>query len=198
MGLGNPGLEYRFTRHNVGFHSLDVFLSRRRAEAKRRVEGALAAQVEVGGEKVWFIKPQTYMNRSGDCVVRFVEALDLSPREVLVMHDEADLSPGRVRIKLAGGSGGHRGLESIFCRWGTRDFYRLRVGIGKDSGGELTDYVLEGIPRVVLDELAGHAADALEEIFTRGVAAAMSVVNAPSFRSAYFSDDSRPAPEGEG
>ncbi|HLG20067.1 MAG TPA: aminoacyl-tRNA hydrolase [Bdellovibrionota bacterium] len=177
VGLGNPGDEYRSTRHNIGFLALDCFLKRNSKRATKKLKNAIGASLVVNGEECWFFKPHTFMNRSGLAVAPIARKLSVEPSETLVIHDEADLDPGRLQLKLGGGTGGHKGLDSIVAEWNERDFYRLRIGIGKSTEQELADYVLEVVPASVLDPLAEAAADAIEKIFALGADQAMGRIN---------------------
>lgn len=179
VGLGNPGQEYQFTRHNMGFLAVDCFLHRKKLKADEKRRNAFFAILDVGDDEVLFIKPQSFMNRSGRVVTDFAKKFSLSPDEVLVCYDEADLEPERIQLRPGGGSGGHNGIESIFEVWGEREFYRLRIGVGKDTDLELADYLLKPARKSKLEPLAENAANALERILDMGPKTAMNLVNAP-------------------
>lgn len=130
VGLGNPGPEHARHRHNVGFMALDAIARRWRAPAwRRRFRGALSELV-LGGERVLLLKPLTFMNESGRAVAEAARFYKLPPEHVVVFHDELDLAPGKVRVKLGGGTAGHNGLRSIAACLGSPDFLRVRIGIG--------------------------------------------------------------------
>ena len=144
-GLGNPGSEYQRTRHNAGFWFID--------ELAHRIGGHLRSEKKFFGElcrvegDVWLVKPMTFMNRSGQAVAALASFYQIKPEEILVVHDELDLRPGEVKLKMGGGVAGHNGLKDIRARLGTADFWRLRIGIGhpRDSAipqQEAADYVL--------------------------------------------------------
>ncbi len=177
VGLGNPGPDYDRTRHNIGFRALDLFLEHHREKAKKKVDEALTATCEINGESILFAKPQTFMNLSGRSVARLAKHCPAEPNEVLILHDEADLEEGRLQLKKGGGTGGHNGLESILSEWGESDFYRLRIGVGKNPDMELADYVLAPISAKILDPIAAKAADALEKILSLGPDCAMNEIN---------------------
>ncbi len=178
IGLGNPGGEYHCTRHNAGFWVVDCFLARRRKKATKRDHMAFCATWENRGESVCFAKPQTFMNSSGRSVARLVRAMDARAEDVLVVHDEADIEPGRMKLTKGGGGGGHNGLQSIFDWWDDPGFYRLRMGVGKDPAGrELADYVLQAVPESFMSALGESGADALERIFNQGPQKAMNEIN---------------------
>lgn len=131
VGLGNPGREYESTRHNAGFWWVDELARAEglsfRSEAKFHGQ---AARGTVHGQEVWLLKPQTFMNLSGRAVAALAQFYKIAPSEILVVHDELDLQPGVARLKLGGGHGGHNGLKDIIAQLGTKDFWRLRLGIG--------------------------------------------------------------------
>ena len=147
VGLGNPGRKYEATRHNAGFWWLDGLVrgsSGFRAESRFHGE---VAKLQLSTGEVWLLKPDTYMNESGRAVHSLASYYKVEPQEILVAHDELDLVPGVARLKLGGGLSGHNGLRDIAARLGTRDFWRLRIGIGhpreKMQGRqEVADYVL--------------------------------------------------------
>lgn len=145
VGLGNPGAEYERTRHNAGCWALDEMArviggSGFSADKKMKAE---VASAHVDGHKIWLLKPQTFMNCSGQSVGPFVRFHDMRPEEVLVLHDELDLLPGQLRVKLGGSSGGHNGLKDIQAALGTPDFWRLRIGIGHPRSLQLNQGVAD-------------------------------------------------------
>ena len=136
VGLGNPGLRYRASRHNVGFRILDrlskassIALSQRRAKA-------VVGEGEVEGQAVVLAKPRTFMNRSGDAITYLLDRFRAKPQQLLIVYDEMDLPPGRIRIRPQGSAAGHNGLKSIIGAVSTQQFPRLRVGIGKPAPGQ--------------------------------------------------------------
>jgi PTH1 family peptidyl-tRNA hydrolase len=129
VGLGNPGDKYRCNRHNIGFMAIDAIASRHGIAGFRQKFRSLIAEGTIGGEKVLLLKPQTYMNNSGDAVREVVDFYKLAPDDVTVLYDEIDLVPGKVRIKRGGGNGGHNGLRSIDPQIGT-SYRRVRLGVG--------------------------------------------------------------------
>ncbi len=177
IGLGNPGEEYRWTRHNIGFITLDRFLIQHRKRATDKVHGALTTHFKFAGQERYFAKPQQFMNRSGPSVTACVRDLEVEPHDVLVLHDDADLDVGRVKLKKGGGSGGHKGLDSIIQSWGEAGFYRLRIGIGRGAAPGLTDYVLEPTDPEELRDMAEEAAAALELVIRVGPIQAMNQIN---------------------
>ena len=144
VGLGNPGREYQDTRHNVGFWWVDELARAHKfnfnVEAKFH---GLTARGSLHGHEVWLLKPQTFMNVSGRAVGALAQFYKITPAEILVVHDELDLPPGVARLKNGGGHGGHNGLKDIIAQLGTKDFWRLRIGIGHPGDrNEVSNYVL--------------------------------------------------------
>jgi PTH1 family peptidyl-tRNA hydrolase len=176
-GLGNPGEEYAGTRHNVGFAVVRELAERWRM---RWTNGAAAriASGEVDTEPVMLIEPQLYMNRSGEALMQ--AGVTVEPRDLLVIHDEIDLPRGRIRVKVGGGSAGHRGINSIAEHYGT-EFVRVRVGVGRPAGGGgVVDHVLAPFDESERAEVAtavASAADAVECILKAGPEAAMQRFN---------------------
>ncbi|MFZ1490800.1 MAG: aminoacyl-tRNA hydrolase [Ilumatobacteraceae bacterium] len=184
VGLGNPGKEYARSRHNVG-EEVVVELARRCGETLRAGrDQALVAEARLGGERVVLAFPLTYVNESGQAVGKLVRRYGIvDPRRTVVVHDELDLAPGVVRIKVGGGLAGHNGLRSITAHLKTQDFVRVRIGVGKPPSKERgADHVLSRIPRrerELLDVAVQEAADAVELLLAEGAEAAMARHHAP-------------------
>ncbi|MBQ7535831.1 MAG: aminoacyl-tRNA hydrolase [Stomatobaculum sp.] len=180
-GLGNPGREYENTRHNVGFHVIDCLADRMRTEVGERKHFALCGKGMIGGEKVLLMKPQTYMNNSGQSLRAAADFYKVPPENILVISDDINLEEGKLRIRMKGSAGGHNGLKSIIQHLGSQDFPRIRVGIGgKPEGWDLADYVLgklKGNDEERMQEAYRTAADAAECLVTEGGAAAMNRFN---------------------
>ena len=177
--LGNPGRRYRNTRHNVGFLVASELLRRWRCGEDRLERDAVVSPIRIEDQAVLVVQPQTYMNLSGVPVGAMVRYRRIETTEVLVVYDDADLPLGRMRIRSDGGSGGHNGVASLMEHLGTREFLRIRLGIGKDEG-ELSDRVLspfapEETPAV--NSMVESAADAVAVVATEGVLAAMNRFN---------------------
>jgi PTH1 family peptidyl-tRNA hydrolase len=184
VGLGNPGSEFRHTRHNLGADAVELLASRRheRLRAERGTR-AVVAQVRLSGKAVVLAVPQTYMNESGLAVAGLVRRFGPLPVDhVLVVHDELDLPVGRVKVKAGGGTAGHNGLRSVHAHLHEDGYLRVRIGIGKPPGRkEGVDHVLRPPGRAERDSLAlavEVAADAVEVIAAEGVEAAMTRFNA--------------------
>jgi PTH1 family peptidyl-tRNA hydrolase len=182
VGLGNPGAEYAKTRHNAGFLLVETLAVRWQADwTNERKFAAQVARGERSGRKFLLAKPQTFMNLSGEAVGALVKYYQLPPAQLLVAVDDADLPLGEIRLRPGGGSGGHHGLESVAQHLGTREYPRLRVGIGrKDEARQITGHVLgkfDAAENAVLEKVLERAADQLECWLTAGLQKAMSQFN---------------------
>jgi PTH1 family peptidyl-tRNA hydrolase len=177
VGLGNPGAEYERTRHNVGFAVLDKLAAQRRFTWERSVKwGAYWVKTE----QALFVKPMTYMNRSGEPTAAIAQFYKIEPSETLVILDDMALELGRLRIRLEGGTGGHNGLESIITTFGTEKIPRLRVGIGAAPGAAAVDYVLGRFfeeERPVVEKTLERAVEAVNCAIDNGVVSAMNTFN---------------------
>ncbi|MEW5748984.1 MAG: aminoacyl-tRNA hydrolase [Candidatus Thermoplasmatota archaeon] len=186
VGLGNPGREYSLSRHNIGFRCVNHFARLHGIEVKRRRARAMVGEGIVAGAPVVLAKPQTFMNLSGESVRLLLEQYDLEPEDMVVVYDDLDLPLGRVRIRPRGGGGGHHGMESIIGAIGSRDFPRIRVGIGRPGDEEagasvdVVGYVLgpfypdEG-PAV--EQAIARVSEALHAILAEGLEKAMNRSN---------------------
>lgn len=152
VGLGNPGAEYELTRHNVAWILLDTHPEIRSANWKSKFKGEYT-DFNVGTGKVYALKPQTFMNLSGESVAPLCQFFKINPDEILVVQDELDLPFGQIHFKKGGGLAGHNGLKSIAKHLGTQDFYRLRVGIGRPDRGSVSNWVLSKFPASMDTEL---------------------------------------------
>ncbi len=154
VGLGNPGSKYEKTRHNAGFLALDYFADqvggKLGAEKMRGVFGTF----RMPGKQIFLLKPETYMNRSGECIVQYVRYFNINLEKVLVIHDDLDLGSGRLKVVAGGGAGGHKGIRSTIQHLGTEDFARLKIGIGRPQAGDTGG----GIPveKYVLSRFSGE------------------------------------------
>jgi len=181
VGLGNPGPEYQWTPHNLGFLAVDEFANRNNIHVERPEAQALVGIGRVAGEEVILAKPQTYMNLSGNSVGRLMDKYELEPQDLLVMFDERDLPWGMIRIGERGSPGTHNGAKSVTSAIGTQEFARLRLGCGPDHPvSDLAAYVLRPMKKSDLEvaaEMVGSAGDAVELILTQGIAVAMNRFN---------------------
>lgn len=178
-GLGNPGAKYANTRHNLGFWVVDRLLDKYRASTSDKFN-AVFADVTVGEHRVFFLKPQTFMNLSGDSVGPAAHFFKIPPERVLVLTDDIDIPPGAVRIRPGGGSGGHNGLKSVTEALGTDQYPRIRLGVGRSPVMAADAWVLatvDGASRPVLDETAAWGADAVDCWIREGVETTMNRFN---------------------
>lgn len=187
-GLGNPGDEYENTRHNAGFKSIDVLAAQAGVTYWKNQLGALVATIQVhdpeaegGRREVVLVKPQSYMNASGGPISKLCAQYKIRVEELLVIHDELDIPEGDVRVKVGGGHAGHNGLRSIIDKMGSRDFSRIRVGIGNPPGRmAVADFVLKQFRPKELEDFentCARAADAAGLALTQGVVYARDHVN---------------------
>ena len=180
IGLGNPGKEYHRTRHNVGFDVIDV-LSEKLGIALTKIDmHGLIGEGFVGGEKVILVKPQTYMNLSGDCVQRVLHFFKTPPEHLIVMYDDIDLPVGALRIRASGSAGTHNSMRSVVACVGSENFPRIRIGVGEAQRGELKDFVLGKPGKAALqtlDEVYQRAADAAQLIIAGRIGDAQARYN---------------------
>lgn len=182
VGLGNPGKQYARTRHNVGTDAVELLANRASSTLRVGRDRARVAEVRLGGVPVVLAVPTTYMNDSGESVGPLARRFKIGdPLRIVIVHDELDLDPGTVRVKVGGGLAGHNGLRSISRVLRTDDYVRVRIGVGKPRSREQgADHVLSAVPsaeRKVLDVAVSSAADAVERIVAAGVDAAMQEFN---------------------
>ena len=181
-GLGNPGKQYEHTRHNVGFDTLDKLAEKYHISIDNQKNTAVCGSGYIEGQKVILVKPQTYMNLSGESLREIIDFYKLDPaEELIVIYDDIDLDPGQLRIRKQGSAGGHNGMKDLIRQLGTQKFLRVKVGVGaKPNGWDLADYVLgrfSASERKLVDEAIGRAADAVEMILSQGADAAMNEYN---------------------
>ncbi|HWP85093.1 MAG TPA: aminoacyl-tRNA hydrolase [Terriglobia bacterium] len=183
VGLGNPGVEYRHSPHNLGFAVVERLARRFGVRLDRKRAHSLCARVAVDSGTVWLIQPQTYMNRSGEAVREWLRKEGCGPEELLVIADELDLPWGTIRIRQRGSSAGHHGVESIIGAIGSREFARVRIGVApeqEEDTGDAAAYLLRPVRRSQrerLEEVVERAADATEMILREGIAKAMNRFN---------------------
>ena len=181
-GLGNPGIAYRGSRHNAGFQALDALADALHVRVARRALSGLCGEGSDGGERVLLVKPQTYMNLSGDCLQRVLHFYKLPPERLIVLYDDIDLPAGSLRIRASGSAGTHNGMRNIVYLTGSQAFPRVRVGIGKPehAGQELAAHVLGKYPpeqRQLMFDAFTRAADAIRTVIADGVDKAMAQYN---------------------
>lgn len=181
VGLGNPGEEYAGTRHNAGFQSLDALASEIRANYWKNECGSLAAAKERNGQNVILAKPQSFMNLSGTPTSQLMKKHSVAIDHLIVIHDDLDIPSGTIRVKSGGGHGGHNGLRSIIDKLGTKDFTRVKIGIGRPPGRmPVVDYVLQrprGDQMIEFEEAALQASKAAMQITDNGVEKAQAAFN---------------------
>lgn len=178
VGLGNPGPEYVWTRHNAGFWTIDLLAERIGVRFANKWSSQTATG-RLAGDSAILQKPTTFMNRSGFAVAQAMGYYGLDTGAVIVVHDDVDLAPGRLKIKRGGGGGGHRGIASLEQQLPDREFFRVRFGVGRPDapGADTADFVLARIPdaqRASWREWAKTAADAVECLISEGLAAAQN------------------------
>jgi len=188
MGLGNPGRQYQHNRHNVGFHCIDRLAETHSIKFRNKLCQSQTGTGQIAGEEVVLAKPATFVNLSGNAAACLLKRFDCTPQDLIVIHDDLDLSSGRIRVRLGGRSGGHRGIKSIIQAIGSQDFNRVRIGIsrpfseraGDDYENEIVDYVLGNFSRAedeLIQPALDLACDAAATILTEGIAAAMNTFN---------------------
>ena len=176
-GLGNPGREYEKTRHNMGFQVIDRLSDRTGIPVKRLKHRALIGDGRAGGQRVLLVKPQTYMNNSGESLGEIIRYYHVEPEHLIVIYDDMDLDTGTIRIRKKGGPGTHNGMKSVVSHVGSTDFPRIRIGIGGASSDEWRDFVLAGVSKKDGELLSGaldRAAGAVMTILEDGVDIAMN------------------------
>lgn len=181
-GLGNPTKEYDKTRHNVGFSVIDVLADKYGIDVSERKHRAYCGKGVIEGQKVILVKPQTFMNLSGESLRAAVDYYKIAPEEIIVIYDDISLEPGQLRIRLKGSAGGHNGIKNIIAQLGTQEFPRIKVGVGaKPPRMDLADYVLSRFSRgeqAQMDDAFKEAADAAVMMMTDGAERAMNHYNA--------------------
>ena len=180
VGLGNPGREHARDRHNVGWLVVDELARRHDGSFKSKFSGQLA-EIRIDGLKLALLKPETYMNLSGNSLGAAARFFKLPVEQIAVVHDEVDLDAGRIQVRLGGGLAGHNGLRSIRQALGSAEFLRTRVGVGRPGRGDrrpVADYVLSPFaPEEDAEQLVGRAADAVETLANEGLEAAQRRFN---------------------
>lgn len=182
VGLGNPGKDYKNTRHNIGFDVIDCLADKANISVMEKKHKALIGKGVIAGQKVILAKPQTYMNLSGESVRSLLDYYKVDEmEELIVISDDISLPPGQIRIRKKGSAGGHNGLKNIIAHLGHDSFHRIKMGVGeKPKGYDLADYVLghfDKVDRAIMDDAAKDAVMAIEMILTEGADVAMNHYN---------------------
>ena len=181
VGLGNPGAKYEHTRHNCGFRAVDILAKDLGCKIDKGKFQGLYGQTNYNGKKLFLLKPQTYMNASGNSVLQLSAYFSIPPQRIIVLFDDISLPPGRLRIRGDGSAGGHNGIKSIISQLGSQDFPRVKIGVGeKAPEQDLADWVLSGFTASEEKALATalqNAADAALSIIDNGVPATANRYN---------------------
>ena len=181
IGLGNPEAEYSKTRHNMGFNTINKIAQQYNIEINKNKFQGLYESAVIEGKKVILVKPQTYMNLSGNCVKEIADFYKVQKEEILVIYDDMDIEPGKIKIRKKGSGGGHNGMKSIIQMLGTEEFPRIIIGIGRpEHNGDEINYVIGAIPEEEipkLEEGVEKAKDAVIEILKNGIDSAMNKLN---------------------
>jgi len=181
IGLGNPGSKYKGTRHNVGFNTIDCIAQRYNTKVTKIKFKAVYGETQIGGEKVLLVKPQTYMNRSGESVLEITNFYKMPIENIIVIVDDVDIKFGTLRIRTKGSAGTHNGMKSIIYLLQSDNFPRVKIGVGKPNDHiDLADFVLSGFSkddRISIDNTIEQAAKAVEKIITSGISVAMNEFN---------------------
>ena len=188
VGLGNPGSHYRLNRHNIGFRCIDHIADKFSIPVKKRLCRSDTGQGSIADCEVLLVKPRTYVNLSGEAIACLLDKFHARPEDMIVIHDDLDLPTGRIRVRLGGGSGGHRGIKSTIDCIGSRDFNRVRIGISRPGNkgsryadeDEIVDYVLGDFPpeeKEIIKTAVAGVAEAVECILKDGIEIAMNRFN---------------------
>lgn len=181
VGLGNPTAQYEGTRHNIGFAVIDRIAQEYNISVDTRKHKALCGKGVIEGQKVVLVKPQTYMNLSGEAVREVFDFYKAQIEDVLIIYDDISLDVGKIRVRPKGSAGGHNGIKNIIAHLGTEGFARIRVGVGdKPKQMDLADYVLghfQGEEKQAIQQGIDHAVKAMAEVLTNGIESAMNKYN---------------------
>ena len=181
VGLGNPGIEYAATRHNIGFDMVTYLSDKYNIPMRGKEHRAVVGKGFIEGQKVLLAQPQTYMNNSGESIRALFDFYKLDIEDILILYDDISLNVGQIRVRPKGSAGGHNGIKSIISHLGTQDFARIKIGVGdKPAGGDLVNHVLGRFSReeeAVIRDVFALADEAVQGILSDGVESAMNRVN---------------------
>ncbi|TQR18197.1 aminoacyl-tRNA hydrolase [Psychrobacillus vulpis] len=181
IGLGNPGKQYEATRHNIGFHVIDELAKRLNIPLTQSKFNGMYGISHIGTEKVMLLKPLTYMNLSGECIVPMMDYFDVEDEEIVVIYDDLDLQAGKLRLRQKGSAGGHNGIKSIIQHLGTQEFNRIRIGIDRPKNGmKVPDYVLSRFneeEKTDIEHAVKKSADACEAWMSKSFLEVMNNFN---------------------
>ena len=179
VGLGNPGKKYEHTRHNMGFDAVDLFAEQAKIDVDKDSFKSLIGRGKVFDEDIYILKPQTFMNLSGEAVREFVSYFKVPLEDIIVVYDDMALAPGKIRLRASGSSGGHKGMQNIIEQLNSEDIKRIRIGIGEPTYDTI-DYVLSKPlkdEKPLIDQAIETAADAIKDILKMNFEKAMSKYN---------------------
>jgi PTH1 family peptidyl-tRNA hydrolase len=200
VGLGNPGPEYAGTRHNAGFMAIDAFTRAVKGSMRDRKPWGVSGEARLAGKRVGMLKPATFMNLSGEAVAAYMRSRPVDAERVAVLHDDMDLELGRIMVKMGGGDGGHKGLQSIAGKIGPA-FLRIRMGIGRPPAGmDGAEYVLEPFSEGEAETaaaMAARASEAARTLIAEGPVRAMNTINRVDRNPCSAADAGPERPEGE-
>lgn len=181
VGLGNPGKQYEATRHNIGFHVIDELANRLSVPLSQSKFNGMYGITHIGAEKVMLLKPLTYMNLSGECIVPMMDYFEVEDEDIVVIYDDLDLQVGKLRLRQKGSAGGHNGIKSIIQHLGTQEFNRIRIGIDRPKNGmKVPDYVLSRFSEEEIEEMRAavkKSADACEDWISKKFLEVMNKFN---------------------
>ncbi|QGM31853.1 aminoacyl-tRNA hydrolase [Bacillus sp. N3536] len=181
VGLGNPGKQYEATRHNIGFQVIDELSKRLSIPLNHSKFNGMYGTGHIGTEKVMLLKPLTYMNLSGECIVPLMDYFGVEDEELVVIYDDLDLQVGKLRLRQKGSAGGHNGIKSIIQHLGTQEFNRIRIGIDRPKNGmKVPDYVLSDFTKeekIEIEIATQKSADACEQWFNKSFLEVMNIFN---------------------
>ncbi len=180
IGLGNPGLKYEGTRHNAGFMALDYYARKKGFEIKKIFKKALIGEQIINGEKIIFVKPQTFMNLSGDSVLSLADYYGIDNEDIFVVFDDISLPLGKIRIRAKGSAGGHNGIKDLILKLGGDDFPRLKIGVSANKDKDLVDYVLGNFSKEdmkILEKVFEKTTDVIDGFIKNGVDFCMNSYN---------------------
>lgn len=182
VGLGNPGAQYLHTRHNAGFLAIDYICNKYNARVNKSAHKGLVGEATIGGKRVLLVKPQTFMNLSGECVRAVLDFYKISPDNLIIIYDDISLDVGRLRVRRDGSAGGHNGIKSILEHLGTKTFPRIKIGVGQKPHPDydLASWVLSEFKDDELKALEGTfptVCEGLEKILTSSIDDAMQICN---------------------
>ncbi len=187
VGLGNPGKQYEKTRHNMGFVAIDKIAHELGVKVNKIKAKSLIGEANIAGEKIVLVKPQTYMNLSGEAVFELLSYYKLSTENLIVIYDDIDISQGNIRIRKSGGAGTHNGMRSVVSSINSKNFIRIRVGIGTEHKQNIISYVIGGSiskkDKEILDKGTTSAAESIFDIVTVGIDKAMNIHNSKKNKS---------------